>query len=80
MVKRGLARNRRKLLAKFGPRCQGCKKLFVPRQLTLDHIRPLSKGGHVRALGNLQLMCEPCNLAKADTWDGVSGLGVNDCN
>lgn len=46
----------------------------------MDHIRPLSKGGHPRALGNLQLMCEPCNSDKNDSWDGKSGLGIDDCN
>lgn len=53
---------------------------FPNDKLTVDHIRPLSKGGHPRALGNLQLMCEPCNNDKGDSWDGISGLGVDDCN
>jgi len=53
---------------------------FPNDKLTIDHIRPLSKGGHPRALGNLQLMCEPCNNDKGDSWDGKSGLGVDDCN
>lgn len=25
-------------------------------------------------------MCEPCNTAKSDDWDGESGLGIDDCN
>jgi len=25
-------------------------------------------------------MCEPCNNDKGDSWDGKSGLGVDDCN
>jgi 5-methylcytosine-specific restriction endonuclease McrA len=81
MAKRGLAKNRRKLLARYGPVCQGpCGMRLPPCDLTLDHIRPLSKGGHPRALFNLQLMCFPCNQEKADSWDGISGLGINDCN
>lgn len=80
MAKKGIARNRRKLVARDGLVCQGCKKEFPNNELTVDHIRPLSKGGHPRALGNLQLMCEPCNTAKADTWDGKSGLSIDDCN
>lgn len=80
MAKRGIAKNRRKLVVRDGLICQGCKKVFLNEELTVDHIRPLSKGGHPRALGNLQLMCEPCNLAKGDSWDGESGLGVDDCN
>ena len=80
MAKKGIARNRRKLVAKFGLICQGCKEEFLNEELTVDHIRPLSKGGHPRALGNLQLMCEPCNSSKDDSWDGKSGLGIDDCN
>lgn len=80
MAKKGIARNRRKLVERFGLICQGCKKEFPNEELTVDHIRPLSKGGHPRALGNLQLMCEPCNSDKNDSWDGKSGLGIDDCN
>lgn len=80
MAKRGIARNRRKLVQRFGLICQGCKQEFPNEELTVDHIRPLSKGGHPRALGNLQLMCEPCNSDKNDSWDGKSGLGIDDCN
>lgn len=80
MAKKGIARNRRKLVLQFGLVCQGCKEDFPNHLLTVDHIRPLAKGGHPRALGNLQLLCEPCNNAKGDSWDGVSGLGLEDCN
>lgn len=80
MAKKGIARNRRKLVIRDGLICQGCKLEFPNEELTVDHIRPLSKGGHPRALGNLQLMCEPCNTAKSDEWDGKSGLGIDDCN
>lgn len=80
MAKKGIARNRRKLVIRDGLICQGCKEEFPNEELTVDHIRPLSKGGHPRALGNLQLMCEPCNTNKSDDWDGKSGLGIDDCN
>lgn len=80
MAKKGIARNRRKLVATFGLVCQGCIEDFPNHELTVDHIRPLAKGGHPRALGNLQLLCNPCNNAKGDSWDGVSGLGLDDCN
>jgi 5-methylcytosine-specific restriction endonuclease McrA len=78
MAKKGIARNRRKLVARDGLICQGCKKEFPNEELTVDHIRPKSKGGHPRGLPNLQLMCEPCNLEKADSWDGVSGYGIDE--
>jgi len=80
MAKKGIAKNRRKLVARDGLICQGCKEQFPNDKLTVDHIRPLSKGGHPRALGNLQLMCESCNTDKGDSWDGKAGLGIDDCN
>ena len=79
-IRKGLLRKKRILFSRNGPFCQMCGGEFSWSLLTLDHIRPISKGGHQRAIGNLQLACEPCNSGKADEWDGVSGLGVDDCN
>lgn len=47
--------------------CRGCFERFPPELLTMDHIRPASKGG-AHKFDNLQLMCEPCNQKKADTY------------
>lgn len=38
------------------------------RIFTLDHIKPLSKGG-TDDIANLVLSCAPCNSAKADNWE-----------
>jgi hypothetical protein len=38
--------------------------------LTIDHIIPRSQGG-TDAYGNLQILCEPCNQAKADMPNDV---------
>jgi len=46
-------------------KCAYCKKHFYTRQLTIDHIIPLSKGGTWH-IANLVLACKPCNNAKAD--------------
>lgn len=80
MAKKGIKEQKRRLLGTFGPVCQGCRKDFPPEKLTIDHIQPLSKGGHPRAILNLQLLCEPCNHAKSDTWDGISGWALADCS
>lgn len=38
---------------------------YTGNDLQLDHITPVAKGG-TNNLGNLQLLCPPCNLAKSD--------------
>lgn len=37
-----------------------------PMSPTIDHIIPVSKGGHLTDLSNLQLTHRVCNLAKRD--------------
>ena len=41
-------------------RCEDCKQLFFPEELTVDHIIPWSKGGRTE-LSNAQLLCRVCN-------------------
>lgn len=38
---------------------------YAGNDLQLDHVMPVAKGG-TNDLGNLQLLCPPCNLAKSD--------------
>lgn len=45
-----------------GDRCLRCG---ATESLTLDHVRPRSKGGSDR-VANLQTLCQPCNNWKAD--------------
>ena len=46
-----------------GTLCGGCKVKFQLRNLTVDHIKPLEKGGSDRP-SNLQLLCGTCNSMK----------------
>lgn len=46
-------------------RCVNCGE-DDRKLLTLDHIRPKSKGG-TNALANLQTLCRDCNGLKGDT-------------
>ena len=46
-------------------KCNGCGLKFVVRNLTVDHIKPFSKGGTER-LTNLQLLCNSCNSMKGN--------------
>ena len=51
------------LFGKFEGICQGCLISFPFRNLTIDHIIPVSRGG-TDHLDNLQLLCGACNSAK----------------
>jgi len=39
-----------------------------------DHIKPVSKGGKVFDMDNLQVLCEDCNLSKSDKYNGKKTL------
>lgn len=60
---------------KFEGVCQGCGKLLtfdVPITSndypSIDHIRPISKGG-LHRWDNVQLLCRGCNTRKSNKWD-----------
>lgn len=40
-----------------------------PREATLDHVKPLAKGGD-HDWGNLRCACRRCNTIKSDSWEG----------
>jgi 5-methylcytosine-specific restriction endonuclease McrA len=42
----------------------GCDKEFASRQLTIDHVLPISAGGPVSDIGNMQLLCKECHKRK----------------
>lgn len=46
-------------------KCYYCNKGLNAKHATIDHYRPLSKGGADRPR-NWVIACEPCNSAKAD--------------
>jgi 5-methylcytosine-specific restriction endonuclease McrA len=43
--------------------CGYCKKLFMVRELTADHVVPLSRGG-TNARANIAIACFACNQEK----------------
>jgi 5-methylcytosine-specific restriction endonuclease McrA len=44
-----------------------CKKCGTKKNLTIDHIIPLSKGG-TNKFSNLQCLCKKCNQKKGKKW------------
>ncbi len=52
--------------------CQYCGRRFPAKELTMDHIVPLSKGGKTTK-GNLAVCCKTCNIQKKSNllmeWD-----------
>ena len=51
----------------------GGKLLFgvhppVELSATIDHIKPLSKGGKLKSLENIRLCCFKCNCDKGDNY------------
>ncbi len=58
--------NRNHLIQKHGAVCALCNKKFNSKKdITIDHIIPMSKGG-IDELSNMQLAHDYCNLMKAD--------------
>ena len=56
---------RRQKYADQDGRCNGCDNDYLEKDLTLDHIDPVSKGG-TNDLSNLQLLCHNCNSIKGN--------------
>jgi len=50
--------------------CQKCSKILLERDIEIDHIIPLSKGGHT-VESNLQVLCFDCNRAKGNNLDNI---------
>lgn len=46
-------------------RCAICNQLFFDNELTVDHIKPWSKGGRT-VISNAQLLCRACNSSKGN--------------
>lgn len=59
-------KKKQQLLDEYGACCWWCRRDVPSKQLTLDHIKPKSKGGS-DSLENLRLACRKCNLKRGNS-------------
>ncbi len=64
---------RRNIFFRDRNRCQYCGKVFVQRDLNLDHVVPLSRGGHSEWT-NVVTACVPCNSKKGNRLPAQVGI------
>lgn len=64
-VHRGVRLCRENIFLRDGHSCQYCSKKLALRDLTLDHVFPLSRGGGT-SWENLVSACHPCNRKKGN--------------
>lgn len=57
---------KRQLLDEYGTYCWWCRVNFPAEKLTLDHLKPKSRGGS-NSLENLRLACRPCNEKRGNS-------------
>jgi 5-methylcytosine-specific restriction endonuclease McrA len=60
---------RNQLINKYGCKCAICGKELTGGEVTLDHIKPISRGGQT-IFENCQILCFNCNLNKGDKYNG----------
>ena len=58
---------------KYEYRCQYCGGVFVQRDLNLDHVVPLSRGGRSEWT-NVVAACVPCNGRKGNRFPEEAGM------
>lgn len=62
-----------KILRRDEYRCRFCGSR---NRLTIDHIFPLSRGGHPTKKANLVTACTPCNQRKANRTPEEAGMTI----
>ncbi|MHA7813239.1 MAG: HNH endonuclease [Phycisphaerales bacterium] len=53
----------RYLMERDGHMCAACRIPLWVQEMTVDHVKPLSKGG-ADVVWNMQLLCEQCHTMK----------------
>lgn len=55
----------RTLISKTGGKCEYCGRTCNKKNMTIDHVLPVSRGG-LTEIQNLRLACYPCNQEKGN--------------
>jgi 5-methylcytosine-specific restriction endonuclease McrA len=66
---------RRNIFYRDKNRCQYCGKVFQQRELNLDHIIPISRGG-TSCWENVVCACISCNTKKGDRLPSEAGMKI----
>jgi 5-methylcytosine-specific restriction endonuclease McrA len=66
---------RRNIFYRDKNRCQYCGRVFAQRELNLDHVVPLSKGGR-SCWENVVTACVPCNSRKGNRTPVEAGIAI----
>jgi 5-methylcytosine-specific restriction endonuclease McrA len=64
---------RRNIFYRDRNRCQYCGRVFVQKELNLDHVVPISRGG-TSCWENVVCACVPCNTRKGDRLPAEAGM------
>lgn len=67
--------NRTNILWRDKNQCQYCGKIQTPKELTLDHVLPKSRGGG-NTWSNLVACCKKCNQDKRDRTPEEAGMNL----
>lgn len=65
--------SRHNIYVRDGNRCQYCGRRFPTSELSLDHVTPLSRGGHT-SWENIVCACLPCNVRKGNRLPEEAGM------
>ncbi|NES97570.1 MAG: HNH endonuclease [Desertifilum sp. SIO1I2] len=66
MNKKQKIQRKAQLILEYGSCCWWCGCNLPPEKLTLDHLKPSSRGG-TNSLENLRLACSPCNSSRGNS-------------
>lgn len=73
MPRQNRAVSRRGIVLRDASTCQYCLQKLTPRELTLDHVTPRTRGG-LSTWENLVASCKPCNNKKSNRTPVEAGM------